>query len=63
MFKYEAEKRYDQTLHWIARHLPRRLLMWCYIVVAAHATTTGEYATRTPDDISLIDGLKIWENK
>lgn len=32
----------DKLNHWIANHLPRRLVYWCGIRMMAHATT-GPY--------------------
>jgi hypothetical protein len=39
MIRYEVGKKADQFLLWLARKLPKRLVMWCYVVVVAHATT------------------------
>lgn len=40
--------------------LPRWLVYWCAIRVAAHATT-GRYGTTDPTTLSVTDALKRWE--
>ncbi len=51
--------RLDRLYHWIARHLPRRLVYWCAIVVAVHATT-GEYSHFNTPSMLFADALKRW---
>lgn len=45
---------------WLAWRLPRRLVYWAYIRVAAEATTEA-FPDRTPFEVSLMDGLKAWK--
>ncbi len=40
--RYLLTKRREKVTMWVAWHLPRSLVMWCYYRVAAHATT-GQY--------------------
>lgn len=46
----------DKLWHWIAQHLPARLVMWCAIVVLAHATT-GEYGKTVVPNLSAMDAI------
>ena len=62
MFRYELAKRRDKILMWIAWRLPRRFIMWCYIRVAAHATT-GEHANTLVCELGMMDALGRWEVK
>jgi hypothetical protein len=57
--RYRAAKARDTFLRKIAWHLPRRLIMWCYIRVAAHATT-GEYSGTVVPDLTMMEALKRW---
>jgi len=50
----------DNLYHWIARHLPRRLVYWAAIVVGAHATT-GKHSDQVVPDLLFTDALKRWE--
>lgn len=42
--------------------LPRRVVYWCAIRVAAHATT-GKYADEVVPDIPFMEALKRWDNR
>lgn len=50
----------DKITLWIAWHLPRFLVKWCYVRVAAHATT-GRYGNANPDELSIMEALKRWK--
>ena len=52
----------DKISHWIARHLPNRLVYWCAIVLGAYATT-GKYGHTIVPELTLTDALKRWEDK
>ena len=56
-FDQWLEKRVIQ----IAWALPRRLAYWAAIRVMAHATT-GKYGTSVPDQTSIMDALKRWDD-
>lgn len=43
----------------IAWALPRRLVLWCAVRVAAHATT-GQFGTTDPNTLSAMDMLARW---
>lgn len=40
--------------------LPAKLVYWCGIKMAAHATG-GAYSDVAPDDVSVLDMLRAWE--
>ncbi len=44
---------------WIAWHLPRHIVLWCYIRVMANATT-GEGSGQTPDEITYEQAYRRW---
>jgi hypothetical protein len=58
---YEIRKRREAVVRWIAWHLPHELVMWCYIRVAAHATT-GEYGNTVVPELPMMDALKRWDS-
>lgn len=58
--KYEAGKRFQRLVMWVAWHLPRYLVMWCYIRVAAHATM-GKYGNTVVTELTMMDALKRWD--
>lgn len=47
---------------WIAWHLPRRVVMWSYVRVAAHATT-GKYGNTNPTNLGMMEALKRWDDR
>lgn len=47
---------------WVAWHLPRKLVKWCYIRVGAHATT-GEHSSMVVPELTMMDALKRWNDK
>lgn len=55
--RYEYEKHRDNLVHWIARHLPKRLVYWCAITLGAHATT-GDYGHQLVPDLTFMDAIK-----
>ncbi len=57
--KYEINKRGDALLRTIVWKLPKRLVMWGYIRVAAHATT-GKYGNTVVPELSMMEALKRW---
>lgn len=51
----------DQFYLWLARRLPRRLVMWCAVLVGANATQ-GVYSTQVVPDLTFMDALKRWDH-
>lgn len=47
----------DKFAHWIARHLPKRIVYWCAIRVSAHATT-GKYSSQIVPELTVMDAVK-----
>jgi hypothetical protein len=54
----KARERLVTTLVW---SLPRWLIYWATIRLAAHATT-GVYRRTDPNTLSVMEALKRWEN-
>ncbi|MFA6204325.1 MAG: hypothetical protein WC710_14200 [Gallionella sp.] len=46
----------------LARHLPRKLIMWCAVVVFAHATS-GENSNVECGSLTCVDALKAWDKR
>lgn len=57
---YWWPKRKELFWQFIAWHLPRKLVMWSYVRVGAHATT-GEYGSTIVPELSMMDALKRWD--
>lgn len=51
----------DKRLLALARRLPPRLLMWCYIVVLAHATGKSPLDRTPVERVDPMAVLKIWD--
>lgn len=49
----------DKILMKLAWLLPRRIVMWCAIRVAAHATT-GKYGNQVVPELSAMDAIQRW---
>ena len=50
----------DKFYQWWAWHLPRRLVYWCFVRVAAHATV-DKWGNETPDSVSVMTAMARWE--
>jgi hypothetical protein len=50
----------ERIWQFIAWHLPHRLVTWCFIRVAAHATI-GEYSDQVVPELTAQDALQRWE--
>ncbi len=51
----------EKIFIWIAWRLPKTLVMWCGFRIAAHATA-GKFGHEAPDDVSVMDAMKRWED-
>ena len=58
--KYQLEKRRERLMLWFVWRLPRTLVKWCFIRVAAHATT-GDYESTVVPELSMMDALQRWD--
>lgn len=60
-FKYwHIVRRKENIIRWVAWHLPKTLVMWCYMRVAAHATT-GQYSNTNVAELGMMDAIKRWD--
>jgi hypothetical protein len=50
----------DKMAMWVAWALPKRVVMWSYIRVVAHATT-GPHGMTHPDEVTYSMALKRWK--
>lgn len=48
----------DKLAQWIAWWLPRRIVYFAYVRVHAHATQI--YSSKTPDEITVFEGMEAW---
>ena len=53
-------RRKEKVVRWVAWHLPKTLVMWCYMRVAAHATT-GQYGNTNVAELGMMDAIKRWD--
>lgn len=58
--KYRVAEIRERILIAIAWKLPKPLVKWCYIRVAAHATM-GEWGSTEPDSLGMMEALKRWD--
>lgn len=58
--KYQIQKRRERFLMWIAWHMPREIVKWCFIRLAAHATTS-EFANRETPTVTCMEALACWD--
>ena len=45
---------------WLAWKLPRRLAYWTAIRVNAAATQAPQFSDKTPEQVSVMDALRVW---
>jgi hypothetical protein len=60
--RYLLAKRREKAVMWVAWHLPRTLVMWCYMRVATHATT-GRYGGTVVPELTMMDAIKRWDDE
>jgi hypothetical protein len=58
--RYLIGRQWDALVRWVAWRLPRRLVMWCYFRVGAHATT-GRYGNTIVPELTMMDAIKRWD--
>lgn len=58
-YKIYREQWAEKLAMKIAWLLPKRVVMWAYVRVGAHATT-GEYGNTVVPELSMMDALKRW---
>lgn len=51
----------EAVYRWISVRLPRELVMWCCLRVAAHATT-GKYSKTVVPELTMMDAVKRWDD-
>ena len=59
--RYELMKRKEKIQLWIVWHLPKWVIYWATIRLVAFAT--GKRSKATPDEMKMMDALKIWEEQ
>lgn len=59
MLAYEREKWIERLLMWLAWHLPRRLVGWCYVRVLAEAST-GPFSQKEMGTITATEAYLAW---
>ena len=55
-------RRRERLAMWIAWHLPRWLAYWCFVRVAAHATT-GEWSGTVPGSLDIMEAMRRWDGR
>jgi hypothetical protein len=50
----------ERATMWLVWRLPRAIVMWCAIRVAAHATT-GRWSHQVVPDLRMMDAIKRWD--
>ena len=55
-------RRRERLVMWVAWHVPGWLAYWCFIRVAANATT-GEWGGSVPHDVSIMEALRRWDGR
>lgn len=58
---YRLRKMSERFWMWVAWHMPKVLVKWCYVRVGAHATT-GKYGKTVVPELSMMDALKRWDD-
>lgn len=49
-------RKVENTLMWIAWHIPRRLVMWCYV----RMTVSGMDGNQHPDEVTYSQVMSRW---
>lgn len=44
---------------WVARHMPRWLVLWCFVRVVTHSTS-GRYSRTVVSELLCTEALRRW---
>ena len=58
--RLNRKTRRDRMWRWLAHKMPKRLVYFCAIRLAAHATTSG-YSSEEVPALLFMDALQRWE--
>ncbi len=47
-------------IRWIAWHLPKKLICWCFIRVVVFSTT-NKYSKTVLPELTAMDAIKRWD--
>lgn len=62
MIKHWFSETEGKVLRWIVWMLPRKIVMWSFVRVAAHATM-GKWSNQIVPELTAMDALKRWDDK
>ena len=54
--------KYEKVWYWVASHLPKKLIYFATIMLAAE-TTTGEYSNTSVPELTVMDAIKRFSDK
>ena len=57
--RYQMPQQHAAAYQWTANHLPRELVLWCCVRVAAHGTM-GKYGDTDPSTLDVIEAMRRW---
>ena len=57
--RYRVGRMIEGATIWLAWRVPRRLAYWCAVRVNSRATVK-DFPNRTPDEVSIMDALRVW---
>ena len=60
LFRARVSRHVDKRSRQVAWLLPRRVVMWCYLRVAAYATTDGVCNSTPVPEVTMMDALNCW---
>lgn len=60
-FKYRASRRWEKLLMALVWKMPKVVVKWAFVRVAAHATT-GPYSDQVMPELLVTDALARWED-
>jgi len=59
-YRYHIIK--ENLVMWIAWHLPRYLVMWCYVRIATYALA-GKYSNTDISTLTVMEALSRWDKQ
>jgi len=62
MIKHWMTRAWEEMLMKIVWMLPKKIVMWSFVRVTAHATT-GKWSKQIVPELTAMDALKRWEDK
>ena len=62
IIRHWLDRKAEKILTWFVWRLPKKIVMWSFVRVTAHAST-GKWSNQIVPDLTAMDALKRWNDQ